>query len=58
MKGRPVPPRRLPAMADERRIQACLAACEHIATDALESGLVQDGGFCLTPRKGKIALEQ
>ncbi len=40
MKGRPVPPRPLPAAADERRTQACLKACEHLSTDALESGLV------------------
>ena len=42
MKGRSVPPRRIPAPADERRIQACLTACEHLSTNALESGLVQD----------------
>ncbi len=42
MKGRPVPPRPLPAEADERRIQACRTACAHLSTDALESGLVLD----------------
>ena len=40
MKGRPVPPIPMPAGADERRIRACLKACEHISTAALEAGLV------------------
>ncbi len=42
MKGRPVPPRQLPADADERRVAACVKACEHISAAALESGLVHD----------------
>ena len=42
MKGRPVPPRPQPFEADERRVQACLAACAHLSTEALESGLVHD----------------
>ncbi len=42
MKGRTPPPRQLPADADDRRIAACLKACEHISTEALESGLVRD----------------
>ena len=42
MKGRDVPPRKLPADADERRIHAALKACEGISTAALESGLVRD----------------
>ena len=42
MKGRPVPSRPIPHPTHERRIQACLTACEHLSTDALESGLVQD----------------
>ncbi len=29
-------------MTDERRIQACLAACEGLTTEALEAGLVHD----------------
>ena len=48
MKGRPVPPRPAPA-ADERRIRACLTACAHLSTDALESGLVQDALEALEP---------
>ena len=37
MKGRQVPP-----LADDRRIRACLKACEHISTEELEAGLVRD----------------
>ncbi len=42
MKGRNVPPLTIPAadMHDDRRIRACLQACAHISTEALESGLV------------------
>ena len=36
MKGRQVPP-----LADDRRIRACLKACEHISTEELEAGLVR-----------------
>ncbi len=42
MKGRTPPPRQLPADADERRIAAALKACEHISTEALESGLIAE----------------
>ncbi|HSH81234.1 MAG TPA: hypothetical protein VLA19_22095 [Herpetosiphonaceae bacterium] len=42
MKGRPVPPRQLPADADDRRIHAALKAVEGISTQALESGLVAE----------------
>ena len=42
MKGRPVPLRPMPASADARRTQACLTACAHVSTNALESGLVQE----------------
>ncbi len=45
MKGRAVPPRNLPANdipIDDRRIRACLKACAHISTEALEAGLVHD----------------
>ena len=31
-----------PVVNEDRRIQACLKACEHISTEALESGLVHD----------------
>ena len=37
MKGRTPPP-----LADDRRIRACLKACEHISTEELEAGLVRD----------------
>ncbi len=45
MKGRTVPPRDLPVddiVIDERRTRACLKACAHISTEALETGLVHD----------------
>ena len=36
MKGRTPPP------LDQRRIRACLKACEHISTDQIEAGIVGD----------------
>ena len=38
-KGRPVPPQPTPALdTSERRVRACLKACEGIATETLEAG--------------------
>ena len=41
-KGRPVPPQPTPALdTSERRVRACLKACEGLTTEALEDGMVQ-----------------